>query len=369
MKKLICLAFALASGGAAGAEFEYKAPISHSVWTLAEQTRLTYRLVHEIPDYGQVAFTSTAGKNRNLYFNMLPALETKNTFDVDVRAIAPNYRPGIPDNHLSVMKSYKYFAGELADQNAWTLTSALSRGSNLGFFFNDWFYQDRPVQVTVSAINFKKAFSQFSQCMNNLLPYSFEDVAFTVITFNDDSSDLTEDSKRRLDRLVTYLAHDPDVGELVIDSYSDSFGTTEQSRETSAQRANLISSYIEQSSIPKERIVKNAYGEKEHIASNATFSGRNVNRRVIISVTPSAREKTKYKFESSGDLSAYGTDGVNDMSSGSEEDINRDEIREKSETAAKLASGGSLNDRKKPISTTEMNSQAARDSKLPDLSK
>ncbi len=366
-----CMALLLLAGGtASGAEYEFKAPISHSVWNLEEQSRLTCRLVHEIPDYGRVSFTSSASKNRNLYFNMLPALESKNTHDVDVRAIAPSYRPGIPDNPLSTMKNYKYFSGELSDQNAWTLTSALSQGRNLGFFYNDWYYQNRPVQVTVTAINFKKSFRQFTECMNNLLPYSFEDVAFTVLTFDDDTSDLTPESKIRLDRLVTYLSYDPSVQELVIDSYSDSFGTTEHNREASARRANMISKYIEQSSIPRDKIVRNSYGEKEHIASNATLQGRNSNRRVVISVKPSTSVRTKFNYDSPADLSAFGVEGVNDMSAGSEEDINSDEIKGKADAVDKSLAGMSPARRPAPPMTPkEMNSQAAREGGLPDLNK
>jgi outer membrane protein OmpA-like peptidoglycan-associated protein len=351
------------------AEYEFKAPITKSQWVMAEQTRLVCRLVHEIPDYGKISFRSEASKNRNLFFNMIPTLESKNSYDVDVRAIAPNYRPGVPDNHLTVMKNYKYFSGELTDQNAWTLTSALDRGNNLGFFFNDWFYQNQPVQVTVSAINFKKNFKLFTECMNNLLPYSFEDVAFTVITFDEDTSDLTQESKNRLDRLITYLTYDPGVKELVIDSYSDSFGTTEQSRETSAQRANLISSYIEQSNIPKEKIIKNAYGEKEHIASNATLAGRNVNRRVVITVKRDLTSANTYKYDNTKELGSYGTDGVSDRSADSEEDINRGDITSKQEANRKQNSAVVLDSSRARPSTNEMNSQAARDSNLPDLSK
>jgi outer membrane protein OmpA-like peptidoglycan-associated protein len=370
VKYLFYVALAAYACTASAAEYEFKAPITKSQWVMTDQTRLMCRLVHEIPEYGKISFTSTASKNKNLYFNMIPAMESKNNYDVDVRAIAPNYRPGIPDNHLSVMKNYKYFSGELKDQNAWTLTSALDRGSNLGFFFNDWYYQNQPVQVTVSSINFKKNFKLFTECMNNLLPYSFEDVAFTVITFDADTTDLTEESKNKLDRLITYLTYDPNVKELVIDSYSDSFGTTEQSRDSSAQRANMISSYIEQSNIPKNKIIKNAYGEKEHIASNATTAGRNVNRRVVITVRQNMTTGNTYSFSSDKELSSYGTDGVNDRSADSEEDITRGEVASKAaEIGRKPGQGIVTEGRGAHPSTVEMNSQAARDSNLPDLSK
>ncbi len=301
---------------------------------------------------------------------MVPTLETKDSFDVDVRAIAPNYRPGVPDESLSTMKSYKYFSGELTDQNAWALTSVLTQGKNLGFFFNDWYYLQRPVQVTVSSINFKKNFQVFTDCMNNLLPYNFDDVAYTVITFNEDTIDLTPESKKRLDQLITYLSYDNNIQELVIDSYSDSFGTPEHNRIASAKRANVISKYIEQSNIPKDKIIKNAYGEKEHIASNATLAGRNANRRVVISVKPGIEVKTNYQYDSTNDLGSVSTDGVNDLSAGSEEDINIGDSKLKEEEKKQKLSGlPSQNSDSKPLSTSEMNSQAAHDSALPDLSK
>lgn len=369
MKRFLTFSIICLSCSAIAAEFEFKAPLTNSTWKNEETSQLVCRLVHDIPEYGKVEFTSRAAKNRQLVFNMRPLMETKNEVSVNVRAIAPNYRPGVRDNDLSVMKSYKYFAGELSDKDAWTITSALLQGRNVGFFFNDWYYQDRPVQVTINSINFKKNFSLFQQCMQNLLPYGFEDVSFTVVNFVDGTSDLTPESKVRLDRLINYLSLDKNISELVIDSYSDSFGTPEHNRKVSAERAVVIGKYIEQSGLPSSKMIENAYGEKEHIASNNTEEGRTANRRVVISVKQSSLQELKHEYKAPQDLGTIDIGGVHDNSVGSEDDMMTEDEAEKLKNKGPKPFDAKASQNSAAIDKNDMNTETAQESNMPNLAK
>ncbi len=354
---------------AAISEFEFKAPLTDSRWKLEENNQLICRLTHEIPQYGKIEFSSKAAKNRGLVFKMRPLMETKNTVPVTVRAIAPDYRPGIPDEDLSMMKSYKYFAGELRDQDAWTLTFALSQGKNIGFFFNDWYYKNKPVQVTVNSINFRKNFSAFQGCLQNLLPYSFEDVSMTVVNFIEWTSELTEDSKERLDRLITYLSVDRDVTEIIIDSFSDSFGTPDRNRKLSSERAAAIGKYIEHSGIPATKLTQNAYGEKEHIAPNSTEEGRAHNRRVVVTVKNTRLHDLKHDFKAEEDLGKLDITHVNDLSQGSEDEINSENLGEEEKSKGEKHLVSPADQQQVKLSQKDMNTETAKDSRLPNLAK
>ena len=96
--------------------------------------------------------------------------------------------------------------------------------------------------------------------------------------------------------LITYLSNDPNVDDLVIDSYTDSFGTAERNRQISKERAVAIGRYIEQSGIGPELMQKNGYGEKQHIMTNATEEGRNLNRRVVISVNHGVDQQLNFRY-------------------------------------------------------------------------
>ena len=179
--------------------------------------------------------------------------------------------------------------------------SALSQSRNIAMVYNDPLYLGKQLQVTVNNINFRRSYREFETCITKLLPYSFADVAFTIVGFKPESNELTDDSKRRLDMLITYLAYDPG---LVIDSYTDSFGTAERNRQISRERADTIGKYIEQSGIAAELMRKNGMGEKQHIVSNATEEGRSLNRRVVISVQHSFEQDLNYRYDDSDPVSA-----------------------------------------------------------------
>lgn len=274
-------------GSVYASEIEFKAPITESKWEITENNKLTCKLVHEIPDYGFVSFSSVAGKNTNLNLSLRPIREPKDSVSVEVRAVAPNYRPGVPDENLTFMKSYKYFSGELNDKDAWTVADVLSQSKNVAFLYNDWYFQNKLVQVTLSAINFKKNYRDFLGCVNNLLKYNFDDISFTVVNFKPNSEELTDESKIKLDRLITYISLDHSVDALVIDSFTDSYGTAANNKKISEEKALIIGNYIAKSGIGKDLISTNGYGEKQHIIDNSNESNRNRNRRVIIRVEPS----------------------------------------------------------------------------------
>ena len=300
LKKLFLSAAAvLTAAGVSAAEIEFKAPLTGSEWKLVENSPLRCTLEHKIPDYGSVMFTSAAGKNQNMSFRLKSTREPVQSGMVEVRAVAPNYRPGIPDEKIADLKNYKYFGGEIEGLDAMNVISALSQSRNIAMVYNDPLYLGKQLQVTVNNINFRRSYREFETCITKLLPYSFADVAFTIVGFKPESNELTDDSKRRLDMLITYLAYDPGIEDLVIDSYTDSFGTAERNRQISRERADTIGKYIEQSGIAAELMRKNGMGEKQHIVSNATEEGRSLNRRVVISVQHSFEQDLNYRYDDS----------------------------------------------------------------------
>lgn len=318
LKKLFLSAAAvLTAAGVSAAEIEFKAPLTGSEWKLVENSPLRCTLEHKIPDYGSVMFTSAAGKNQNMSFRLKSTREPVQSGMVEVRAVAPNYRPGNPDEKIADLKNYKYFGGEIEGLDAMNVISALSQSRNIAMVYNDPLYLGKQLQVTVNNINFRRSYREFETCITKLLPYSFADVAFTIVGFKPESNELTDDSKRRLDMLITYLAYDPGIEDLVIDSYTNSFGTAERNRQISRERADTIGKYIEQSGIAAELMRKNGMGEKQHIVSNATEEGRSLNRRVVISVQHSFEQDLNYRYDDSGSAAAPKEDKKSDGASGS----------------------------------------------------
>ena len=138
LKKLFLSAAAvLTAAGVSAAEIEFKAPLTGSEWKLVENSPLRCTLEHKIPDYGSVMFTSAAGKNQNMSFRLKSTREPVQSGMVEVRAVAPNYRPGIPDEKIADLKNYKYFGGEIEGLDAMNVISALSQSRNIAMVYND----------------------------------------------------------------------------------------------------------------------------------------------------------------------------------------------------------------------------------------
>ena len=67
-----------------------------------------------------------------------------------------------------------------------------------------------------------------------------------------------------------------------INGYTDSTGSAATNNALSLMRANSVSNYLRIKGVDANRIVSNGYGASNPIASNATASGREQNRRVEI---------------------------------------------------------------------------------------
>jgi outer membrane protein OmpA-like peptidoglycan-associated protein len=67
-----------------------------------------------------------------------------------------------------------------------------------------------------------------------------------------------------------------------VNGYTDSTGSVATNNTLSLMRANSVSNYLRIQGVDGNRIVTNGYGSSNPIASNATASGREQNRRVEI---------------------------------------------------------------------------------------
>ena len=82
-----------------------------------------------------------------------------------------------------------------------------------------------------------------------------------------------------------YLKADPSIDMLVINAYTDSYGGRWPNLKLSEKRAKTIKNYFASLGIDPARIEVEGHGEKQHVASNETETGRSLNRRVIISMS------------------------------------------------------------------------------------
>ncbi|GAA4885917.1 flagellar protein MotY [Ferrimonas pelagia] len=276
------LALVLISCGSHGGIQHYAAPIEQAQWQLETSSPLQCVLSHEIPRYGKARFISRAHKQLNLNFSLQMLRKPEKLTPVTLRSVAPAWRPGVTAKTLTQLSYYSHFDGELGRKDAWMMIGELEQGMQPTFFYQDW-HSERPVSVGLSVANFGPGYQAFVECVDGLLPYSFDDIAFTVL-HHDKSGALTRDSEQRLQRIIDFLELDLSADLVLIDTYTDSYSSEVTNMALTRQQANELKAMLISEGIPERRILTQGHGEKRHIASNRTERDRQLNRRVMIRI-------------------------------------------------------------------------------------
>ncbi|EOV1171078.1 OmpA family protein [Vibrio fluvialis] len=275
-----CSAFA-----AAAMEKRYVATPQQSSWQMAINTPLECQLVHPIPNYGDAVFTSHASKKINLDFELKMRRPMGDTRNVSLVSMPPAWRPGESADRITNIQFFKQFDGYIGGQTAWALLSELEKGRYPTFSYQDWQSRDQRIEVALSSVLFQPQYNAFSDCVSNLLPYSFEDISFTILHYDrGDSVELNKASQKRLAQIAEYIRYNSDIDLVLVATYTDATDGKNESQSLSEKRAESLQKYFESLGLPADRIQVQGYGKRRPIADNASPIGKDKNRRVVISL-------------------------------------------------------------------------------------
>ncbi|KAF7765772.1 hypothetical protein PUND_a1501 [Pseudoalteromonas undina] len=263
---------------------QYTANQDNSNWNLVKTTRLQCQLNHEVPYYGEAVFKASASKNKDLTFNLDMVVRPENYAIAGLKAVPPSWRAGRPARDIADMKLLKKFDGELGNKTAWEILTELEKGNKPTFYYQDWQNSADKIAVGMSNVNFKQAYWAFLQCRDELLPYNFEDISFTIMNYESNSSKLTKSSQQRLDKIAEYLKNDPSIESISIASYTDSYGGRWNNLDLSRTRAKAIKDYMVGLGVDEAKVVTEGFGEKRFVDTNDNILGRDKNRRLVIQI-------------------------------------------------------------------------------------
>lgn len=262
----------------------YLANMDQSLWRLTSDSAIECRLEHPIPRFGTGAFVSRAAKNINLVFALSPLRAQPRTQSAALVSEPPLWQPGRAAHKLSKVTFNQQFDAMVEQQSAWVMLEELNEGRWPTFYFDDWYRNGQLTSVGLSSVNFRARYDAFLDCQANLLPYSFEDIAFSVLNYVNNQDVLTDHSSQRLAMISEYVKADPNIDEVVINTYTDSFGTAYHNKQLSEGRAKAIKAYFIELGLPAGSVSLEGHGERRPIADNRHPEGRNTNRRVVISL-------------------------------------------------------------------------------------
>lgn len=145
-----------------------------------------------------------------------------------------------------------------------------------------WSGNDAPVGIALSPAGFRAAYRNYFQCLAQLLPVSFEQIARSRILFGSDQWQLSADARRQLDLIALYTQADRAVSELFVDGHTDDMGRRLHNLELSKKRAAEVTRYLVAKGIEEQRITTRYHGERYPVAANSSTANRLENRRVTI---------------------------------------------------------------------------------------
>ena len=287
MRILIALGAILmsASGLAQPQLRQYSAAIEQSNWLLSKNTPVECQLQHDIPQFGQAVFRSVASKGLNLDFELQMLRLPDNYALAEVLSVPPAWRPGEPAKAVASMQLLKQYNGELPKKTAWTLLTELEHGFSPTFYFSDWYSPYDKVVAAMNPVQFPVNYHQFNQCVSRLLPYGFDDIAFTVLSYESGGDQLTRESERRLAQIAEYLKYDQDIDYVEIQGYTDSYGGRWMNEQLSVKRAEKVKSFFVAAGLSEDKVQVEGFGERRHVAPNDTALERKQNRRVVLQLT------------------------------------------------------------------------------------
>jgi outer membrane protein OmpA-like peptidoglycan-associated protein len=98
------------------------------------------------------------------------------------------------------------------------------------------------------------------------------------INYKTNSADLTDESKRVLEKFAEYLLETKSLN-IEIRGHTDNVGVPKANLALSTDRAFTVMDFLLQKDIPKSRLAFKGYGDTKPISDNGTEAGRAKNRR------------------------------------------------------------------------------------------
>jgi outer membrane protein OmpA-like peptidoglycan-associated protein len=256
----------------------YQVQIDQSTWQL-EASPFACRLTHQVPQFGTAVLERGAGEA--LSFWLEPHQPGLVSGTAALYAAAPAWRSTRPAERVEALEIGSTARKlQLSEAGAAKVLAALRAGLQPTLRASD--PSGIEAQVSVSAANFTPAFAQYSECLAQLLPVNFDQIARTAILYPPAQWELSQASRERLELVKTYVDTDRQVGKIYVDGHSDNQGRRLLNRDLSKKRAEEVSRYLMQLGVSEEMLVTRYHGERYPVVENNSPENRTRNRRVTV---------------------------------------------------------------------------------------
>lgn len=261
----------------------YESPLDRADWSM-QGSVIQCQLEQDIPHYGTAVFRSEASRRPNMNFELqMRRYSPQRILKANLSSEPPLWKHDRPAQSMGDVTMFPSSTPiNIKDQQAWQLLTELEQGMFPTFRYDSLVSDTQDVSVALSAVNFQPIYDEFLNCVSNLLPYSFDDIAETIVYFEFNRADFTRKTRDALDRIGAWLAADKDLELVLLAGHTDNKGSLKYNLRLGNKRAEAVKSFFTKAGIPSGQIKVQSFADFQPQSSNATPEGRARNRRVMI---------------------------------------------------------------------------------------
>ncbi|WED43022.1 OmpA family protein [Legionella cardiaca] len=259
---------------------DYASPMGDENWRMSG-SRLRCGLALTVPNFGIAYFEQYAAKPP--HFILSKWQQVTKQLPAVVSAVPPVWKPYGKTYFVSkTTVNPGEYGLYLSREPALKLLTYLAEGFQSKFEYRS--EEGFPVSVSLSPIHFQKVYAKYQRCLGNLLPFDYASVRTSVIYFDTDSFELSDEAKKQLNKIATYCRADSQVKRVKIAGYTDDTGRKSYNNAVSEARAKAVAVYLQSQGVRLERLSVTWYGIKDPVAPNDSEAGKTLNRRVVVKI-------------------------------------------------------------------------------------
>ncbi|MFN3882721.1 MAG: flagellar protein MotY [Nitrincola lacisaponensis] len=256
----------------------FRAPVDAVHWQI-EASPFMCRLIQPIPAFGDAVFEQEAGEP--VQFNLLPAQTQQLSGRVRLVAEAAPWSPGAAPRRIADIEAQQGRV-QVRGDSAIHMLAALHQGMMPTFSADRWYGTRESVTVGIMAVNFQTAYQDYMDCLTQLLPVNYRQIARTAVLFPTAEHQLSDATRARLDLVAQYVLTDDSVQQIFVDGHTDNDGRRLLLRDLSMRRAEEVTRYLVSRGVDESMIVTRFHGDRYPVVENDTPENRQRNRRVTI---------------------------------------------------------------------------------------
>ncbi len=263
----------------------FMAAHDNSKWE-AQTSKLVCHLNHEIPGYGEGIFEQRSGERQT--FALKATMGRLIQGDIRISLSKPSWARSKQTQPLARVSAQTGLTPiKLTKMTVYQILDNLDKGFLTNFDFKpantstnkQSQSQDR---IALSPTNFHGAYQDYLACVEQLVPYTFQDLKKSIIRFNSASKALSVETEQKLNHIAEFVNNDTGIYKIKIEGHTDSVGSFTANRRLSYERAWFIKDYLVDQGVSPDLIKIKGLGDRKPLAKNKTAKGRAKNRRVEV---------------------------------------------------------------------------------------